>query len=81
MSPNPGKTLYVTDLVFSNPERETGEVRLMRNNSTLLLLQLENFRDLDFHFVTPIVFEESDTISLRCESCSKAAVFYSGYER
>ena len=81
ISPTPGKTLYVTDLVFSNPEEETGEVRLRRNGSTLLLLRLENFRDLDFHFVTPIVFEEHDTMDLWCEDCTKAALFFSGYER
>jgi hypothetical protein len=75
------KTLFVTDLVFSNPNGESGPVRLRRNGESLLSLMLENFRDLDFHFVTPIVIGPDDEMDLWCESCTNAAVFYSGYER
>jgi len=75
------KTLFVTDLVFSNPDGESGPVRLRRNGESLLSLQLENFRDLDFHFVTPIVVGPDDEMDLWCAECTNAAVFYSGYER
>jgi len=45
---------------------------------------LENFRDLDFHFVTPLVFKESQTMTLSCSpdpagSLCNASVYYSGY--
>jgi hypothetical protein len=78
-----GTTLYVTDLVFSNPsETLAGEIRLERAGEPLLVLQLENFRDLDFHFATPIAVQPGETLALVCPTgCDGAAIYYSGYER
>lgn len=78
-----GKTLYLTDLVFSNPsDTAVGDISLERSGQPLLILQLQNFRDLDFHFVTPIVVPESGQLTLTCSSgCPGAAVYYSGYQR
>jgi hypothetical protein len=80
---SPGTTLYVTDLVFSNPsDTATGDIRLERANEPLLVLRLENFRDLDFHFVTPIVVAPGKTLALVCPTgCTGAAIYYSGYQR
>ncbi len=52
----------------------------------LLQLKLENFRDLDFHFITPLLFQKSDEMRLACRpdpaqentSCD-AYVYYTGY--
>lgn len=79
----PDKTLFVTDLVFSNPsDTATGEIRLERADEPLLVLQLQNFRDIDFHFVTPIVVAPGQTVALVCPSgCPGAAIYYSGYQR
>ena len=74
-------TLFITDLVFSNPAAESGPLQLRRNDDELLVLRLENFRDLDFHFVTPIVFGPGDRLRLTCDDCEQAAVYYSGFER
>ena len=87
-----GGGLSVTDLVFENPSARTGSLQLLRFDSqknktqTLLTLRLENFRDLDFHFVTPVIFKEGDKLQLACgadpvadgSSCD-ASVYYSGY--
>ena len=87
-----GGGLSVTDLVFENPSGHTGSLQLLRfsakNNQTqtLLTLRLENFRDLDFHFVTPVIFKPNDKLQLACgadnlpanTSCD-ASVYYSGY--
>jgi hypothetical protein len=82
-TPAPGKTLYLTDLVFSNPEGQAvGEIRLERSGKPLIVLQLQNFRDIDFHFVTPIVVSPDQNIALVCpDGCSGAALFYSGFQR
>ena len=48
-------TLFVTDLVFSNPNGVKGGVVVLRDTDQLLQLKLDNFRDYDLHFVTPIV--------------------------
>jgi hypothetical protein len=84
-----GGGLAVTDLVFENPSGNSGTLYLVRRESgkpdqILLTLRLENFRDLDFHFVTPLVFKEKQTMTLSCSpdpSGSKcdAAAYYSGY--
>lgn len=83
LSPASGKTLYLTDLVFSNPsDTAAGELRLERSGQPLLVLELKNFRDLDYHFVTPIVVNDGQQMQLVCPSgCDGAAVYYSGYQR
>ena len=83
LTPASGTTLFLTDLVFSNPsDTAIGEVRLARSGQALLVLQLENFRDLDFHFVTPIVVTSTQDLALVCPTgCDGAAVYYSGYVR
>ncbi len=77
----PGGTLYITDLVFSNPTGASGDLILQRDAERLLVLRLENFRDLDFHFVTPIVVKNGQTLSLvpNCTSTCDPSVFLSGY--
>jgi hypothetical protein len=48
----------------------------------LLSLQLQNFRDLDFHFVTPILVAEGQELAIVCSpACPGAALYYSGYQR
>jgi hypothetical protein len=82
ISPTEGRTLFITDLVFSNPNGSTGALRLRRSGQDLMVLRLENFRDLDFHFVTPIVVGPGQQLRLACEGpCENAGVYYSGFER
>ncbi len=81
---SPTGTLFVTDLVFSNPNGDAGALVILRNTTPLLQLRLENFRDYDLHFVTPIVIAAGQqlNLSLSCTSTTCApAVFYSGYQR
>jgi hypothetical protein len=81
-------TVFITDLVFGNPRGRTGNVRLRRDDDTLMELRLENFRDLDFHFVTPITLSDGESLilDLVCEAVATAddcdpSVFYSGFTR
>ncbi|MCY7418897.1 MAG: hypothetical protein LH650_10445 [Chloroflexi bacterium] len=77
-----GRTLFITDLVFSNPNASTGALRLRRSGQDLMVLRLENFRDLDFHFVTPIAVGPGQQLRLACEGpCEAAGLFFSGFER
>jgi hypothetical protein len=81
--------LSVTDLVFENPNGLTGDLKLQRFNAktnrdeVLLQLKLDNFRDLDFHFITPLTFQKNDKIELTCTppegTACDASVYYSGY--
>lgn len=76
-------TLFVTDLVFSNPNGTTGTIRLRRSGDDLMVLNLENFRDLDFHFVTPIMIAPNQALRLDCDGACEGppAVYFSGFER
>jgi hypothetical protein len=76
-------TLYVTDLVFANPNGRSGTLNLKRGSLTIITLRLENFRDLDYHFVTPVVIPngQSLVLSATCTSSGTCdpSVFFSGY--
>jgi hypothetical protein len=65
-----GNTLSLTDLVFQNPNGDTGILTLSRgcgNGSVLFQEQLSNFRDLDFHFVNPFTFSaQGMVLQLQC---------------
>ncbi len=82
---SPDGTLFVTDLVFSNPSGATGAVIVRRDATEMLQLRLDNFRDYDLHFVTPIVIAEGQSLNLSLSCTSEGqcdpAVFYSGYLR
>ncbi len=83
---SPSGTISITDLVFSNGEGATGDLTLQRTGTDgtttpLIVLRLENFRDLDFHFVTPITIRTGETVTLAasCAPTCQPAVFFSGY--
>jgi hypothetical protein len=79
-----GTTVSITDLVFQNPGGDHGTVLLQRNGTTLLVENLDDFRDLDYHFVSPITLSANETIDLavQCSSgCPSAAVYLNGSER
>lgn len=57
-------TLQLTDLVFENPQGDFGTVTITQAGNTLLSMALENFRDTDYHFVSPIVVKSGDTVAV-----------------
>lgn len=83
-----GATVSLTDLVIGNAEADSGVVTIQRNTSPLLQLRLENFRDLDYHFVSPIVFRAGDRLRLSviCENegasdpCTPS-LYFSGFSK
>ncbi len=54
----------LTDVVFENPDGDAGTVSLMRGSSVVLFENLSNFRDLDFHFVSPVSFPAGTPVTL-----------------
>jgi len=59
-----GQVLSITDIVLQNPTGATGDLRIKRSGTTLFETQLANYRDLDFHFVSPYQFGEGATVDL-----------------
>ncbi|HEV2778477.1 MAG TPA: hypothetical protein VGX25_03670, partial [Actinophytocola sp.] len=88
-TPPDGKKLVVTDAILQNPRSDSGTLRLLRATATGQELMLEvglgNFRDLDHHWVQPIVFDAGERVVLAV-SCQNPtdkgnctpAVFFSG---
>ncbi len=77
------KTYFLTDLVFANPNGRAGSLELRRNGFVLITLRLENFRDLDFHYVTPIVVQAGQNLELAVACTSSGtcdpSVYFSGF--
>ena len=73
------RTLQLTDVVLQNPAGNTGTLQIQRDGNALLVVALDNFRDLDYHFVTPIVFTAGQKLQLvaTCTSagCTPGAYF------
>lgn len=78
-----GKVFELTDLVLQNPAGNSGTLNVRRNGTPLLVMALENFRDHDYHFVSPVVFRSGDRLELHAEckappdGCSPG-LYYSG---
>lgn len=74
-----GSTLQVTDIVLQNPTGDTGSLQIRRNGTPLLVVELGNFRDLDYHFVAPIVFTGGQKLELAATctagACTPGAYF------
>ncbi len=80
-----GSTFYLTDLVFANPNGRAGTLQLLRDGFVLITLRLENFRDLDFHYVTPIVVQKGQKLTFTATCTSSGAcdpsVYFDGFVR
>lgn len=59
-----GQMFELTDLVVQNPQGDSGTVVIAAEGRTLLRLALQNFRDQDYHFVTPIVVPANGQITM-----------------
>ena len=57
----------LTDLVLQNPSGDQGRIRVLINGVTILESALQNFRDLDFHFVAPYVVPAGQAISIQVD--------------
>ena len=55
-------TFAVTDMVLQNPNGDTGYVYIKRDGNLLMQSALENFRDLDLHFVAPYMFNPGQSL-------------------
>lgn len=58
-------TLTVTDLVLQNPQGDSGRLDIIVEGRPLLTFALQNLRDSDFHFVTPVEVKPGTQIQIR----------------
>lgn len=67
------KTFALTDIVVQNPQSDAGTLTVSNQDGQILNLALENFRDSDYHFVTPIQVPAKSrvSISVSCREVGK----------
>ena len=77
------KVLHVTDIVLQNPSGNSGTIQVQRSGSALLVVNLDNFRDLDYHFVAPLVFKADEKFELKaeCKGPCTPALYWAGFLR
>lgn len=66
--PGPDDTFDLTDLVYNNPQGDFGTVQVLVDDEIRLEHALENFRDLDLHFVSPIRVTDNVTLRVDCRT-------------
>jgi hypothetical protein len=75
-------TLSVTDIFFENPDGATGTLKLVRVDGgairDLKLERLDNFRDYDIHFVSPITLTEGQKLRVIFDGCKNGSTSQSG---
>jgi hypothetical protein len=72
----------ITDIVLQNPAGDQGRISVAVNGVLVLESALENFRDLDFHFVAPYVVLEGQTAAIQTDcpaGCPDVAASFSGF--
>jgi hypothetical protein len=80
-----GGRFSLTDVVLQNPNGDAGSLRVKRGDEVLFESALENFRDLDFHFVAPyIVAGQPLRIEVTCRNAEggqpcRPAVSFGGF--
>jgi hypothetical protein len=79
------KSFALTDVVFENAAGDSGTVSILRGTTPVLVESLANFRSLDYHFVSPIIFAPGNAVTLQATcsgnnpgSCTPAA-YVGGY--
>ncbi|MDA8047250.1 MAG: hypothetical protein M0Z30_18760 [Actinomycetota bacterium] len=76
-----GRTLQVTDMLIQNAAGDNGTLTLARSGTVLMQWSMADFRDLDYHWVSPTVFSPGDKMVMTVSGCSNAChpgVYYAG---
>ncbi|MFI0793986.1 hypothetical protein ACH4OY_15045 [Micromonospora rubida] len=71
------RVFVLTDIFLQNPQGDEGRLELVVDGTTVLTVALNNFRDLDYHMVSPIEVRAGRVISLRA-TCRKAGTTLDG---
>jgi len=77
-----GKTLEITDILVENSAGDTGNLTLARSGTPLMAWAMANFRDIDYHWITPTVFGPGSQLQLVVSGCTGACtpgLYYAGH--
>jgi hypothetical protein len=71
---NRDQTLDVSDVLLENPAGNNGTMNIQSGTSPLFEFALADFRDLDYHFVQPLVFTSSHPLEIVVSCASGGSV-------
>ncbi|MFD0823199.1 hypothetical protein ACFQ0D_33900, partial [Micromonospora zhanjiangensis] len=71
------KVFVLTDIFLQNPQGDEGRLDLSVDGTTVLTVALNNFRDLDYHMVSPIEVPAGKVVSLKT-TCRRAGTGLDG---
>ena len=77
-----GRTLQVTDILVENSAGDTGNLALARSGTPVMQWSMANFRDLDYHWITPTVFGPGTQMQLVVSGCTGACtpgIYFAGH--
>ena len=76
-----GHTLQITDMLIQNAAGDNGTLSLARGGSVLMQWSMADFRDLDYHWVSPVLFTAGNTVVMSVSGCTNTchpALYYAG---
>jgi hypothetical protein len=77
-----GRSLQITDILVENSAGDTGNLALARSGIPVMQWSMANFRDLDYHWITPTVFGARTQMQLIVSGCTGACtpgIYYAGH--
>ena len=77
-----GRSLQITDLLVENSAGAAGNLTLARNGTPMMQWAMANFRDLDYHWITPTVFGPGSQVQMVVSGCTGActpAIYTAGH--
>jgi hypothetical protein len=72
------QTFSLTDIVLGNPQGDTGTLTLKNGDDVVLVESLQNFRDLDYHFIAPIVVSGGKKLAIVVQCTNPSATTTAG---
>ncbi len=76
-----GQILEITDVLVENTAGTTGVVQLSGNGVQLMQWAMADFRDLDYHWITPTTFASSTKVQFGLSGCKgtcSAGLYFAG---
>lgn len=76
-----GFNLEITDVLVQNAAGDNGTIALAKGGSTLMQWSMADFRDLDYHWISPTIFGPGSTVVMQVSGCTNAChpgIYYAG---
>ena len=74
-------TFEMTDILVQNAAGDSGTVALAKNGNVLMAWAMQDFRDLDYHWISPTLFGPGTQVVMQVSGCTNTchpAIYYAG---